>query len=525
MKPADLRGEFAAPSLTGLRQAWTWRPLAALTPASVADILRQASMGQAREFLLAAADVEEKDLHYRAVLQTRKLSVAGLPLVISPADDSRAAKKAADLAQAAVDAIGTGDLLVQLLDALSKGYAVGEIVWRLDGPQWLPQTVLPRPPEWFQFDRLTGRQLRLVDGSFEGAELPSMKFICHAPSMVSGLPILGGLARSALWAWVFKSYALRDWSAFAELYGQPIRLGKYDASATRDDIAVLKRAVFDIGSDAAAVLPASMALEFVEAGGKTASADLYEKLIGYIDRQVSKAVLGQTLTTDQGSSGSLAQATVHNEVRADLIRADARALAATLLRDLIIPVVRLNLGDAAPLPHVELKVEEPEDMAALATQLTQLGALGLPIPEAWVRAKWGIPEAKAGEALLGQNPPSNPDQTGLNAGQTGPDPAQTGQRAAHAATAPDGEDVTPIDPQTDRMDIESSPAWADIMDGIKTIVEGAGSLEALRDGLLAAYGSLGTDRLTEVMAMGFAAADLAGRYDGRQEAAQEGRDA
>ncbi|MBN2690563.1 MAG: DUF935 family protein, partial [Burkholderiaceae bacterium] len=454
MKPADLRGEFAAPALTGLRQAWTWRPLAALTPASVADLLRQASMGQARDYLLAAADVEEKDLHYRAVLQTRKLSVAGLPLVISPADDSRAAKKAAELAQAAVDAIGAGDLLVQLLDALSKGYAVGEIVWRLDGAQWLPQAVLPRPPEWFQFDRITGRQLRLVDGSFDGAELPAMKFVVHAPAVVSGLPILGGLARSALWAWVFKSYALRDWAAFAELYGQPIRLGKYDASATREDIAVLKKAVFDIGSDAAAVLPASMALEFVETGGKTASADLYEKLIGYIDHQVSKAVLGQTLTTDQGSSGSLAQATVHNEVRADLIRADARALAATLLRDLITPVVRLNLGEAAPLPHVELKVEEPEDMAALAVQLTQLGALGVRIPEAWVREKWGIPEAAADEAVLGAAMPD----------AAAPADAAAAQSAAHAVqpgAVADGVDVTPIDAQTQAMPEQTAPAWGE----------------------------------------------------------------
>jgi phage gp29-like protein len=503
-----LKSEIAAPSLTGFRQAWTWRPLASLTPAQVAEILRRASLGDARDFLIATADIEEKDLHYRAVLQTRKLAVAGLPWDVQPADDSRAAKKAADLARRVLEAVDMPELAVQLLDALSKGYAVAEILWRTDGPDWLPERILPREPHWFVFDRETGRELRLYDGTPDGAALPPYKMICHTPRIVAGIPLMGGLARSALWAWVFKSYALRDWAAFAELYGQPIRVGKYEAGATREDIAVLKRAVFELGSDAGAVIPESMALEIVESGGKTASAELYQRLIEYLDRQVSKAVLGQTLTTDQGSSGSLAQASVHNEVRADLMRADARALTATLTRDLIRPLLALNLPDA-PLPRLTLMVEEPEDMAALADQLSKLAPLGMPIPQRWVREKWGIPEAAEGEPVLG-------------APAAQPVPPQEAVQAAHrrmqsahaAATDPD---PTPIDPMAERMDEESAPAWAAIMDGIKAIVDRAETLEGLRDALLAAYGDLPTERLAEVMAMGFAAADLAGRFDARQE--------
>ena len=400
MHTASLKTEFAAPSLTGFRQAWTWRPLASLTPARVADILRRAAMGDAHEFLIAAADIEEKDLHYRAVLQTRKLAVAGLPWDVQPADESRAAKRAADLARRALEAVDVPMLVVQLLDALSKGYAVAEILWDTDGPAWLPARIIAREAHWFVWDRETGREPRLADGTVDGQPIPPYKLIVHAPGIVSGIPLMGGLARSALWAWVFKSYALRDWASFAEIYGQPIRVGKYEPGATREDIAVLKRAVFELGSDAGAVIPAGMALEIIESGAKSASADLYQRLIEYLDRQVSKAVLGQTLTTDQGASGSLAQARVHNEVRTDMMHADARAVAATLVRDLIAPVIALNLPDA-PLPRLRLIVEEPEDMAALADQLAKLVPLGLPIPQAWVREKWSIPEAAEGEPVLG----------------------------------------------------------------------------------------------------------------------------
>jgi len=298
-----------------------------------------------------------------------------------------------------------------------------------------------------------------------------------------------------LWAWVFKSYAKRDWARFAKLYGQPLRLGRYHAGASPEDVAALKEAVFGMGSDAAAVIPKEMALEFVEAGGKSASADLYHKLVEYLDRQVSKAVLGQTMTTDDGSS--LAQAQVHNEVRLDLLRADARAISATLGRDL----VALNLGDAPP-PRLHLEVEEPEDMAALAEQVAKLAAAGVAIPQAWVRERFGIPDPVAGETVIGEK--TRPAQDGETAAQS---------RAVHALHA------TPDTPelQANRLEIEAAPAWAEIVNTIRRIVEEAESLEQLRDALLAAYGALPTDRLAEVMAIGFAAADLAGRFEVREE--------
>jgi phage gp29-like protein len=513
MDRATLKSEIAAPSLMGFRQAWTWRPLASLTPAQVAEILRRASMGDAHDFLIAAADIEEKDLHYRAVLQTRKLAVAGLPWDVQPADESRAAKKAADLARRVLESIDLPDLMVQLLDALSKGYAVAEILWQTDGPTWVPAAILPREAHWFRFDRETGRALRLMDGTPDGQELPLYKFVCHTPKVMAGIPLMGGLARSALWAWVFKSYALRDWAAFAELYGQPIRLGKYEAGATREDIAVLKRAVFELGSDAGAVIPAGMALEIVESGSKTASADLYQRLIEYLDRQVSKAVLGQTLTTDQGSSGSLAQARVHNEVRADLMRADARALASTLTRDLIAPLIRLNMP-GAPLPHLRLIVEEPEDMAALADQVVKLTQVGMPVPQSWVREKFGIPEAGQDEVLGAGNGGS----AAAAAAQARDLPAL--EATAHARDgAADAPDIDVAGLMADRMEIEAEPAWRAIMAEVQRIVDEAESLPQLRDALLAAFGGLPTEELAQVMAMGFAAAELAGRHMVREESA------
>jgi phage gp29-like protein len=521
---AALREEIARSSQTGLRSVWQWRPLASLTPAAVADLLRRAAMGDARDFLIAADDIREKDLHYAAVLQTRTLAVSGLPVDIQPWDDSRAAKKAAALAQ---DVLREGDfavLIAHLMDAVAKGYAVAEIVWETSGSTWYPREIIPRPAHWFTFDRDSGRLLRLVDGSPEGADIPPYRMIAHQPPIHAGIPLLGGVARSALWAWVFKSYAMRDWARFCELFGQPIRVGKYHQGASPDDVAVLRRAAFELGSDAAAVIPQEMVLELIESGSKSASADLYHRLIDYLDRQVSKAVLGQTMTTDSGSSGSLAQAKVHEQVRRELLEADARAMAATLTRDLIAPIVRLNLGEDAPLPTLKLLVEDPEDLSMLADHVVKLTQAGLPIPQWWVREKFGIPEVAEGEAVLGQTPlnPAQPDPAGL-------DPAAQA-RHVHAFDATPHAQQAAAPDELARLVDEAMADWQPMVeplaDAVQALLDAAAEQGLTADEvsrrLAEALPGLPVEALAEKLARAQFAARLAGVH-GREPEGGHGR--
>ena len=57
------------------------------------------------------------------------------------------------------------------------------------------------------------------------------------------------------------------------------------------------QAVANIGTDAAAIVPDSMLIEFTEAR-QSGSVELYQSFCQYLDAQVSKVVLGQTLTTE-----------------------------------------------------------------------------------------------------------------------------------------------------------------------------------------------------------------------------------
>lgn len=437
-----LRQEVAGPTVMGIRHVQSEHPGIGLTPHRLATLLLASEEGDPIPYLSLAEDMEEKDLNYRSQLGTRKLAVAGLEPTVEAASDAPADQAAADLVREFLATDGLEDVLVDIMDALGKGYSVCELLWDTSGKRWLPSEILYRDPRWFVFDRNDGHTIQLRDVG-PPQNLPPYKFIVHRPRLKSGLPIRGGLARASAWAYLFGNYGLKDWVGFLEIFGQPMRLGKYPAGATPDQIATLTRAVRDIGSDAAAVVPEGMQIEFITATSVGSSSDVYEKLLRYLDERVTLAVLGQTLTSGQtrGGGGSLALGQVHNEVRKDLMRADARQLAATVNRDLVRPLVDLNLGARANYPLVRFKVQEPEDIKGLTEALKDLVPLGLRVGASVVRDKLGLPDPGKDEEILKPaaapapvvpTPPALADAGAQTAQARGCCPSCGTGRAAHA---------------------------------------------------------------------------------------------
>jgi phage gp29-like protein len=199
---------------------------------------------------------------------------------------------------------------------------------------------------------------------------------------------------------LFKNYVLKDWVTFAEVFGQPLRLGKYGAGATESDKQALLSAVANIGTDAAAIVPDSMLIEFVEAR-QTGTAELYERFCEYLDRQVSKAVLGQTLTTEvQRNTGSRAAAQVHDAVRRDILAADARRLGETLTRDLVKPLVDLNCGPQKRYPHLDLLLPNDQDDRAFADIIAEMTDRGLRISQRTILDRLNLPAPGPDDEIL-----------------------------------------------------------------------------------------------------------------------------
>ena len=473
--PVDLKAlkeEKAAPSVTGVRSVMTGHPSAGLTPARLARLLREAESGDPIRYLELAEDMEEKDLHYLGVIGTRKRQVAQLDISVEAAGDDQAALDQQTFLEDWLDREGLEDELFDILDAVGKGFSVTEILWDTSAGQWLPSRLEWRDPRWFTFDRVDGTTLQLRDETGQPVDLSPFKFIDHRGKAKSGLPIRGGLARAAAWAYLFKNFDIKGWMGFAEVYGQPLRLGKYHNGATEEEREKLLQAVASIGRDAAAIIPESMMIEFVKSEVR-GSSDLYERLANYMDTQVSKAVLGQTTTTD-AISGGHSVSKEHNEVREDIERADCKQLAATLNRDLGRPIVDLNFGPQKAYPRIRIGRPEECDTKALTESVSKLVPLGLRVSQREMRDKLRLREPDGDEEILGGPAQGEP---------VGPEPGETHKAAAEPNDAPRDS----VDDLADEADAATAATMTGLIDRLRGLVDAATDMADLSERIAEAY--------------------------------------
>lgn len=514
IKRQALTQELASASLTGVRSIWEDSVASGLTPSGMAALLQNAASGDAHAQLTLAEEMEERDLHYACELGKRKLAVAGLPVKVESYSDSAFDVQLADEVRALVRKPNFKGLCKDLLDGLGKGYAAVEIMWNR-GQSWQPKEYKWRDPRFFRFDLATRSELRLLDEAdvFEGIPLDPYKFMVHQPKIKSGLAIRGGIARLAAWSWLCKNYTIKDWMAFAEVYGMPLRIGKYKAGALTEDINVLKMAVANLGTDAAAVIPESMLIELIErksTGGET----VFQILADWFDAQVSRGILGQTATT-QGTPGKLGNDDAQSEVRKDIRDDDAGQLAETIGRDLIKPFIDLNYGPQENYPQLILAEIEAVDIAAISDSLAKLVPLGFKVEQSVVRDRLGWPDPEEGAECLGTK--EKAEGGGLKA--EGKDvPAVAANSEQRPSAAHQGKEE--LDDNAALFDwakkLTTDPA-STLIDAAEALLNNVDTLEQFRDQLIDLYAKSNPQRLAEIMAR----MEMLGNMQGRVEVKDE----
>jgi phage gp29-like protein len=372
-----------------------------LTPRRIKRMLLAAEAGDLAAQSELFERMEEKDGELDAYLRTRKAGVARLPFAIEPADGSAAAAEAADLCREVVAQIADlPEAVFDLLDAIPKGFSVQEIEWRTGSGRWRPQRLVYRPQRWFTPGD-DGRTLRLRTDDGAGEEINPLNFVIHRVQARSGFCARTSLLRSCTRAFIVRHFAWKDWLAFAEVYGMPPRIGwlREEVPWDSDEAKELWQAVRALGMDAAAVVREGNRIEVLDTRS-AGEGTVFERILDRAGRELTLAILGQLLTSGGEGGGSYALGQVHNQVRWDLIEADALSLGRTLTEQLLGPIVRLNLGPGHPVPVWRFDAEKPEDLGELASTIKTLAEAGLAIPADWVYRRFGIPRPAAGEAVL-----------------------------------------------------------------------------------------------------------------------------
>ncbi len=464
-------------------------------------------------------DEVDRDAHAGAVLQSRYLAVLGKEWGIVPGKNavvnglpasSDRDYEISDFVESKLTSCkGFRQAKQDLLQAILYGYYAAEVLWAInpDG-SIVPGRVRGKHPRRFIFT--PDRDLRLLtpDNMIDGEELPPRKFIVFTCGD-SDNPYGKGLGQK-LWWWVwFKKNGVKFWLIFQEKFGMPTTVGKYPPGTAKPEQDKLLDAINAIHAETGVKIPDNMKIELLEAA-RAGNAG-YDIFCEYCDKQISKAVLSQTLTTEVGSTGSFAASQTHEEIKQEIVEADADLLDECLNDTLIRWIVDYNFPGIIDFPQYKTYASPKPDLTAQSNiDKSLVKEIGLPVGKKYFYEKYGIPEPEEGEDLVSasqmpQGAPGYPGGMNMPAGF-----AEALRFLNNAKRAPET--------MASQLDAAIDPIVSEMIDKVKALVTSVGSMEDIRDGLSKAFPDAPPEQLGEIMARAFAAAELTGRADVLEEA-------
>lgn len=482
-----------------------------ITPQRMAGLFKNADAGdmarQAELFDL----VLERDGHLLGEYTKRVNGVLNLDFTLTPAsDDPRDAQVAEFVEDYLYGADGKEPVLQALQQGVSHGCAALEVNWDTSAGQSVPKDFdfIPQKRLLFRDDKgILSRVPRLItDDASMGVDIDAWKVILHTNAGLSGHPTRSGVLRPCCWMFLFKHYDIKDWATFCEVYAMPLRVGKYDAGASEQDKEALLRAVMQLASDSAGIISNATTIEFIEASASGSGHQTYPQAIDFFNKEISKALLGQTLSAEV-DGGSFAAAKTHNDIRLDLLEGDGRALAATIKHQLIRPLVGFNFGWDTPLPEYTAALEAADDLTADATWLTNLMDRGLKVPTTYLYNKFNIPEPVDNEDTIGGQAAMGQQGFGSPGGYN-PWAAKAKFSAKKTVIEPE----TYTDALTNQLSKDAAPAVDKWLAKVEhDIFEGAESLSDVADKLLTLYPGMQPDDMATSLRQALIAAELEGR--------------
>lgn len=388
-----------------LANQWQEHPVVGMTPQRLHRLLTDAEQGNLQAQADLFCDMEERDGHIFSEMDKRKKGVNGLDWGVNPPKNaSEAERKIAEQVAEWIDDIEDFEMfLFDAMDAVGHGYSCQEIVWHQLGSIWLPKSFEYSLPRNFMTPYNQPNELRLNDGSMDGADFWDFGWFVHRHKAKSGYISRSGLHRVLSWSFLFKNYGVRDVMEFLEIYGLPIRIGKYPSGATQEEKMTLARAVMSIGRNAGGIIPQGMAIDFeAAADGDT---DNHMALIKWCEQTQSKIIVGGTLLSQaDGKTSTNAQSQTHEVGFEKLVKSDALQLARSINDNLVSYLMRLNFPQVAEdrYPKFYFDTADIEDLQTFSDALPELVEIGFKIPRTWAHKKLGIPEPTEDEEVLQQ---------------------------------------------------------------------------------------------------------------------------
>lgn len=321
-----------------------------------------------------------------STFQQRRTAVTSAEWEVIPASESSQDKQAAEFIKEQLERVKFDALTDKMLYAIFYGYGVAEWLFAAEGNRITLRGCKVRDRSRFRFGT-DGRLYLITTQDPMGKEVDRQKFwTLTTGAEHDDQPYGMGLAHYLYWPVFFKRNGLKYWAVFLEKFGQPTPMARLPQGQMNDP--ALKRKALEalqaIQVDSGVLIPDGIVIELLEAA-RSGTAD-YQALQDKMDAAISKIVLSQTMTTDNGSSRS--QAEVHAGVRDEVIKADADLICESLNDGIIPYLTALNFPNAQP-PKVWRNTEPEEDLQQRVEIDKGIHALGFEPTEDYIRETYG----------------------------------------------------------------------------------------------------------------------------------------
>lgn len=314
------------------------------------------------------------DPHLMAAIQQRKMQVMQMDweLVVENSSESKIVSEIDEIFKT----LQMEEIISDMMDAIFFGYSVLEINWQKKDGMLFPAEILDKPQEWFIFDKNNELRLRKYKYGYylfeEGEKLPPYKFVLtqHKPSFTN--PYGERILSRCYWPVQFKKGGIEYWQLMMERYGMPYLIGRYPNTYTdaqkEEFLDQLKQMVVDNIT----IFDEALGIELKESPQYDIG-QLYENLVKYHNKEISKAVLTVTLTTEMEKTGSYKASEIHKEMLQFLGTSDKK-LVESSLNKIIDYYCEVNYGKI-PKPKIRLTLKDSviEESAERDKLLTEMG--------------------------------------------------------------------------------------------------------------------------------------------------------
>lgn len=223
-----------------------------------------------------------------------------------------------------------------------------------------------------------------------------------------------GLLMPAAQYVIWKRGGMADWAELAELFGRPLRKGKYNPNDTAGKNALLDM-LKGLGGAPYIAYPEGTDVT-VDASGSNLTGDIYDRLKDACNAELSKLIVGSTLTSEAGTKGARALGEVHERSEADVFNEDRQDIL-SLLNNEFFKLLEIH---GFPVAGGSFVIQDTEELPrnTQLDMLVKIKAMGVPVDDNYIYETFDIPRPadydaqKAAAKKVTENSPGTPPNGG-----------------------------------------------------------------------------------------------------------------